>query len=317
VALGLAWAYWPNLRDLAWKWSDDPNYSHGYLVVPIALAILWQRRDTLDPARARPHWAGWAALLGVLAARAWLFERNEQWIESATIPLAAGALVLAFGGWYLLRWALPAVAFLWFMLPLPPRINIVLAGPLQRLATDGSTTLLQLLGLPVMSQGNVIFVGTRMLNVEQACNGLSMLLSFVTLITATTILVRSRPVWERVILLFSTVPIALVSNVLRITITAWAYHQFGPEAVVFPGWSPVFAGWTVEKFVHDTAGWAMMPIALALVFLELRLLAWLFVEERVRRGPLVVAPTYAPAMAARKKPAGEGPARGRAADDLS
>jgi exosortase len=316
LGLALAAAYAPNLADLAAKWAEDPNYSHGYLVIPIALAILWQRRDELPRARLAPHWLGWAALLAVLAGRAWLFERNEQWVEAATIPLAAAALVLAFGGWALLRWALPALAFLWLMLPLPPRINIILAAPLQSLATQGSTSLLQAMGLPVLSEGNVILIGVERLEVEKACNGLSMIMAFVTLIAATVILVRSRPAWERALLLLSTVPIALASNILRIAITAWAYYQFGPRAVLFPKWSPLCPGWTVEHFVHDTAGLAMIPIALAMIFLELKLLSWLVVEERVPARPrLVIPPAYVPPRPAKKKPGG-GPVAAGPADEL-
>ena len=109
--------------------------------------------------------------MAILAARAYLFERNERWAEAVTLIPALAALALAFGGWHLLRWAGPAIAFLLLMLPLPPSINLSLAAPLQRLATLGSTTLLQALGLPVLAQGNVIYVGTARLEVAEACNG--------------------------------------------------------------------------------------------------------------------------------------------------
>ena len=66
-----------------------------------------------------------------------------------------------------------------------------------------------------------------------ACNGLSMLLSFVTLITATTLLIEA-PAWEKAVLLASAVPIALISNILRIVVTGWAFYQFGPEATAGP-----------------------------------------------------------------------------------
>lgn len=304
VAAALAASYAPNFRDLMGKWDADPNYSHGYLVVPIALAIAWQRRGDLRPERLAPRWQGWAALLAVLAARVWLFERNEIWTESATIPLAAASLALALGGWHLLRWAAPALAFLFFMLPLPGSVSIRLGGPLQELATWGSTGLLQLLGLPVLAEGNVILVGVHRLEVERACNGLSMIMAFVTLIAATTILSRSRPRWERVVLVLSTIPIALVSNILRIALTAWAYYQFGPDRVVFPGWFPLLKGWTVDRFAHDTAGWAMMPIALALAMLELKVMSWLVVAEEVEARPrLVMPPAYAPPRPVKKKPA--------------
>jgi exosortase/archaeosortase family protein len=90
-----------------------------------------------------------------------------------------------------------------------------------------------------------------------------MLLSFVTLIAATVILVR-RPMFERVILMLSAIPIALISNILRITATAFCYHQFGEKVG--------------EDIAHDYAGWMMMPLALVLVWLELRVMSWLFVE---------------------------------------
>jgi exosortase len=293
VGLALAGAYAANLVELGRRWAADPNYSHGFLVIPIAAAILWQRRGDLDPARVRPSWLGWLLVVAVLALRAWLFQLNERWFEAATLPLAAAALTLAFGGWYLLRWAAPALAFLWLMLPLPPRVNIVLAGPLQQVATFGSTAILQLMGLPVLSEGNVILIGSERLNVEEACNGLSMLLSFVTLIAATVILLRSRPLWERAVLLLSTVPIALLSNIIRIVVIALCYRWLGRE------W-----GHTIG---HDWGGYLMMPIALGLVFLELRVLRWIVVEEEVvRGGPRMIIPTFAapPPGVAKKKPPG-------------
>jgi len=311
VTAALAVAYAPNLAELYRQWSNEPNYSHGFLVAPIALAILWQRREDLDPAQLRPKVLGWVALVAILIVRAYLFERNERWAEGATLIPALAALALAFGGWHLLRWAAPAIAFLVFMLPLPPGINMTLAGPLQQLATLGSTGLLQALGLPVLAQGNVIFIGDQRLEVAQACNGLSMLMSFVTLITAMVILMaRDRPTWERVVLLLSMIPIALLANIIRIAATALLYHGFGAQAAMpwpIDAWYP-----TVEKFVHDTAGWAMMPIALVLVLLELKVLSWLIVEDEAAAAasgrPLVLPPlAYGPVGPPPKKPTPGGP----------
>ena len=132
------------------------------------------------------------------------------------------ALVFAVGGGHLLRVLLPAIVFLGFMLPLPAFHSTHCSRiPLQTVATNGSVTLLQLLGVPVIAEGNVINLSeTPPLEVTRSrCNGLSMLLSFVTLVVATVLLVP-RPWPERVVLLLSTVPIAVLSNILRITITA-------------------------------------------------------------------------------------------------
>jgi exosortase len=260
-ALSLAWAYAASLATLVDRWSGDDNYSHGFFVLPIAAIILWRRRSRLEDLVLAPSWWGVIFLVALLAARAWLFERNDQWLESATIPLAAASVALALGGRGLLGWAWPAIAFSCFMLPLPLRLNTAMAGPLQSLATLGSVTLLQATGLPVISEGNVIIVGGERLEVARACNGLSMLLSFATLIAAMVVLV-DRPLRQWVALLLSIVPVALLCNVLRIVATAWATH---------------LAGHAVEA-AHDWAGLAMMPMALALVWLELRILSWVFVE---------------------------------------
>jgi exosortase len=260
-ALGLAWVYASSLATLVDRWSRDDNYSHGFFVLPIVAVILWRRRDRLDARTFAPSGWGVVFLVVLLAARAWLFERNDQWLESATIPLAAASVALALGGRGLLGWAWPAIAFSCFMLPLPSWLNTAMAGPLQSLATLASVTLLRATGLPVISEGNVIIVGGDRLEVARACNGLSMLLSFATLVAAMVVLV-DRPIRERVALLLSIVPVALLCNVLRIAATAWATH---------------LAGHAVEA-AHDWAGLAMMPAALALLWLEVRILAWVFVE---------------------------------------
>ena len=272
LAIGgvLGWAYGPSFVSLVSQWNREPNYSYGFFVIPIAIVIFWSRRDLLDRSKMRPKWWGFIPLAGILALRYSLYEWNEQYIETATIPLVIASLALALGGWHLLRVAFPAILFLFFMLPLPPRLNLLLSAQLQRIATLGSVLVLQIIGLPVISEGNTIVVGSQRLEVERACNGLSMLLSFVTLITAVAMLVR-KPLWERLLLLSTVIPIALISNILRISVTALCYHWIKAEVV--------------DKWAHDFAGWVMMPVGLALVLLELRLWSWLVVpaepEEEV------------------------------------
>jgi exosortase len=263
VVAALVGAYFSSFRSLVAQWNREPNYSYGFFVIPIALVIFWSRRGMIDRNKVRPHWWGFLPLLAVVALRYPLFERNEQYVETATIPLVLTGLVFALGGWHLLRAAWPSLVFLLFMLPLPPSVNGLLAQPLQRVATAGSVLVLQLMGMPVMAEGNVIIIGSSPLEVARACNGLSMLLSFITLVTAVVLLVQ-RPLVERVLLLASAIPIALVSNIVRITVTALCAYWFGSEAV--------------SEAVHEYAGYAMMPLALFLVWLELAVYSWLFVE---------------------------------------
>lgn len=299
VAAALVASYLPSLDRLVQTWWHEPNYSHGFLVLPIAGLILWLRRDQLGAIAIRPSVPGWAAVAAILAGRWVLFERNEMWMEQASIPALAAALVLAFGGWRLLWWAAPGLLFSLLMLPLPPRINLILASPLQTIATIASAGILGLSGLPILSEGHVIYVGTEPLEVARACNGLSMLLSFVTLITAVVLLARDRPTWERIALLVSTIPIALVSNILRIVVTAWAYYAFGPKSTVHYG----FGTTTVGDLGHDAAGWGMMPIALGLVWLEMHVLSWLIVPDVVNAKAMVFLPQQNFDRPAKGKPA--------------
>jgi exosortase len=262
----LGWSYAPNLRSLVATWNHDPNYSHGFLVIPIALYILWRRWIESDgdakSSAIKPWLPALVMLAGVLALRAYLYESGLEWSETATILPTIACLVLLAGGWSLVRIAWPALAFLIFMLPLPQSVNGILSLPLQKLATAGCCVLLKLTGLWVMSEGNVIYVGANPLEVAAACNGLSMLMCLAATVAAMTMLVPM-PSWKRIVLLASIVPIALISNILRITATAWCYSLLGADKGA--------------HFAHDAAGWLMMPMALLLVSLELALLSWMIV----------------------------------------
>ncbi len=265
VGAVLVWAYFPQLAYIVDTWENDPNYSHGYLVIPVSIFMfwwLWPRGAELD--RLRPSIVGWILLVGIVIGRYFLMKHDRNWIDSFTLVPTVGALVLAYGGWTLLKKTWPAVMFLMFMYAVPVGLNSNVSLPLQRLACTGSAALLRLLGLWVMDEGNVLVVGGETLEVAAACNGLAMLMSLSATITATVILVPMAN-WKRVVLLLSIVPIALLCNITRISGTAWAYHLLGSEKG--------------NALAHDVAGWLMMPLALVLVMLELAWLSWLVTEE--------------------------------------
>ena len=263
----LIWAYWPNLQALYLIWETEPNYSHGFLVAPIALVIFWQRMAAgkVPWTMSNGPWWSWMILVAILAGRALAYERNSQWLENATLIPAVACLLLTLGGWPLLARGWPAVIFLVFMFPLPPSINGMIALPLQRIATLGSVFTMQFTGLRAIAEGNVISLpdapeGSRTLEVAQACNGLSMLMTLAATVTATIILIPL-PTWKRVTVLASAIPIALLSNIIRILATGWCYSLTASEGT--------------KKFAHDWSGFLMMPLALILVGLEVWILSWL------------------------------------------
>ena len=234
ATLVLVLAYLPNLVELERNWRYEPNYSHGYLVIPIALYILKMRltdkKSKATTENFRAPWLGWAFLIPVLLLRNIAYEKNWQSIETATLLPALLCLAWSFGSWPLVRKIWPAVAFLVFMLPLPPSVNDLLAMPLQTIAATGSRILLQLSGLWVVQDGNVLLVRTHKgdmtpLDVAEACSGLRMLMTMAATIAA-AVIVFELPTWKRVVLLISVIPIALLSNMIRIVVTGWCYHFF-------------------------------------------------------------------------------------------
>ncbi len=265
----LLYVYWPTLAEVAHRWSRDSQYSHGYLVPAFALVLLWLRRPMLNGIKPEPNWWG----LGVLLLGVMLHFTASLvyfgWAEAMSLLICLAGAVLLLGGWPLWRWAWPAIAFLVFMIPLPFFVETALAQPLQRIATESSTYVLQTLGFPAYSVGNTIQMRQAKVNVVDACNGLSMLILFFALSTAVAMLCQ-RPLIDRIVIVLSTIPIALASNILRITGTAILFDLVDPSALdrVIP-----IVDKTIKAAIHDWAGLFMMPIALGLLWLELWLIS--------------------------------------------
>jgi exosortase len=259
----LLWAFWTALAEAANRWAHDPQYSHGFLVPVFAALLLWLRRKHLRPADVAPSWWGLPLLLAGVAARlAGTYFSYDYLDPFALLPCLAGLCLLA-GGRGAWRWAWPAVLFLFFMIPLPHRVSVALAEPLQRLATVAGCYALQTLGLPAVPQGNVILLNDVEIGIVEACSGLRMLVVFFALSTAVALVTR-RPLWEKLVIVLSAVPIALFSNLVRVTATGVLHQTAGSEVA--------------NAFFHDAAGWLMMPLALALLWAELKVLGRLLID---------------------------------------
>jgi exosortase len=300
VAACLTWAFWPTFIDLLGTWNTNPQYSHGFLVPFFAAFLLYVRRDKLDPGALRPSLLGMPLLVLGLAVRlagGYGFVSLEA---LALIPCVAGA-VLLLGGWAAWRWAWPAVLFLGFMIPLPYSMSLWLSGPLQRLATISSTFIMQVLGLPALAEGNVILLDEQKIGIVEACSGLRMLMVFFALSTA-VVLVTKRHWLDQSIILASAVPIALLSNLIRVTTTGLMYEAGHGELA--------------HAFFHDVAGWVMMPLALGMLWVELKVMSHLFIDVPApARAAAVPAPRRTPRKAAsRPRRAGAKPAARPKAD---
>jgi exosortase len=161
----------------------------------------------------------------------------------------------------MLIWAGPALAFLAFMFPLPHVLETTLLMKLQTWATQMSTYVLQTMGVAAARSGNVISIDSLSdLTVAEACSGLRMLTIFCAMSVALAMII-DRPWWDRLIILVTAIPIALVSNVVRIVTTGLLFLAFGQDTP-----------W-LSTLIHDWAGFAMMPVGLGLLWVELALLS--------------------------------------------
>jgi exosortase len=258
----LLWACWPTLLTFVRIWGENPQYSHGFLVLPFAAFLLWHRRALIAPGRRDGAWAGVALLLAGCGLKLVGGRFAFAWPDRVSVLFLTAGVFGTLGGRAALRWAWPALAFLAFMVPMPGRAETLLSGPLQRFATAVSANVLQTLGFIAQPDGTVIVLSEDELGIVEACSGLRMLLAFAALSTAVAVVI-DRPAWQRWAVVAGTVPIALACNVGRIVVTA----------VVLETWGRKWA----DLVFHDLAGWLMMPAGLGLLWLELAFLSRLVV----------------------------------------
>ncbi len=258
----LAWSYCQPLGALASRWWNEPDYLYGFLVPVFAGYLLWTRREMLRDQAWRGNWLG-----SVFIAAAWAMRWASAYYyhhlldPASLVPCLIGVALLV-GGWSALRWSWPAIVFLIFMIPLPGFLATLLSHPLQRLATMASTYLIQSIGIPAVSRGNIIVLSHEEFGVAEACNGLQMMMMYAA-VSVGAAMVFERTAVEKLIIVLSAIPITMVANILRITATVVLCQ--------------VFPGEGVKTMFHDMAGWFMMPTAALLLGAELWVLDRAFV----------------------------------------
>ncbi len=267
----LLWSYWPILVSLVKDWQSDDDYSVGQLVPLAALYLLWRERSALRKCRVRPCWWGVAVILIAFVGRAYGLVFLYDSAERYSLVLTVVGVVLLVGGWGVFRQVFWILMFLFLMVPLPGRVHNLISGPLQTQATTGAVFLLELFGVTVTREGNVILLNNDIpLAVAEACSGLRMLTAFVVVAAVLAYLV-TRPRWQKIALLVSSIPIAIACNLGRLCVTAVLYIVASSE--------------TAELFFHDFAGLAMMPLAVLILLGELWLMNKLVTPEEAPTAP--------------------------------
>jgi exosortase len=259
VFVALLWSYWPTVANLIYELPRSQEYSSGVIVPFLAAYVIWSRREDIGSTAVRPAmlW-GTAAFLFAQSVRGAGLYLMFQSAERLSLVLTIASLVLLIQGWRRFIKLAPILLFLVLMLPWPNQIQATVALPLQRWATRSAVFCLELVGYGAVRSGNLITIEGVTVNVAEACNGLRMITAFFVISGLVVLLVR-RTWWEKLIVLMSSLPIALLCNTLRLAGTAMLYTVVESE--------------TGRDWIHDSEGYAMMPLALAMVVGELWLLS--------------------------------------------
>jgi len=242
-------AFFPILNKLVEVWATNEDFGHGFFVPVVAAYIAWQRRERLLALEWKPEWWGvalmlWAsaqAYLGTLAA--------ELFLQRTSVLIMVLGMLLVLGGRALVRELLFPLLLLPFMIPIPSVIYNQITFPLQLFASQVAEFVLGLIGIPVLRDGNVLELASQKLSVAEACSGIRSLLSL-TFLALVYSYFFDKKVWMRWALLIGTVPIAILANAGRVTITGMLSEVNAELA---------------HGFFHSLEGWIIFMIALVML----------------------------------------------------
>lgn len=246
------------LFELVRRWSTQEEYSYGFLVPLVSAWLLWTRRDVLLASFARPAWTGvflilLALLMHVTGALSKIFIPSQF-----AFVVALLGITLSVGGFSLLRAAFFPIIFLIFAIPLPYFVAANMSLDLQLISSQLGAFFVRLFQVPVYLDGNVIDLGSYKIQVVDACSGLRYLFPLFSLSFLGAYLFNA-PIWQRALVLFSSIPITLVMNGLRIGIVAVTMDRWGPQMA--------------DGALHFFEGWIIFIASALLLTLQVDLLA--------------------------------------------
>jgi len=247
----LALSYGPILTALVHQWDADPDMSHGFFVPAISAFMIWQRRHEVMAIKPHPDWRGLGLVLYGTAQLYLATLGAELFLARTALVITIFGAVWMLGGTRMLRKLFFPLFLLFFMVPIPAVIYNRITFPLQLLASRLAGDALSWMGLPVLREGNILELPEQRLSVVEACSGIRSLLTltFLSLVFGHFF---EKKIWIRVALFLSTVPIAIVANASRVTLTG-----------LLTEWKPELA----EGFFHTAQGWVIFLVSLFILIL--------------------------------------------------
>jgi len=247
----VAVAYAPTFHTLARTWTHNDNYSHGLIIPPITLFLLWMRRDALRSAPREPSALGLPLVaLGLLIHVAGI-RGDLTMVQGHSFVLVALGLILHFFGRRVTRLALFPVAYLVFMSPFPPVFADELSFRLKLWVISGSLRAVSAMGIPVVREGMTLHLPVGAVSIEDPCSGLRSLIALLALATLIAAFSRAGAI-RRSVLVLTAIPVAMVANFIRITLIVLASNYLG-----------LAIGTGV---VHDISGYVLFAVGIAGLF---------------------------------------------------
>jgi exosortase len=258
--MGLIAVYWSVLADVWRVWLSSPEYSAGIAVPFLAMYVMWSRREKIRRCFVKPS-VGWG-ITGFAAASAIMVYGiiyNNVTAQQISFIMALASIVLFLFGRQLFVNASPVLLFALLMFPLPQSVHNLVLAPVQRFSVSSAEFCLQCLGIYASSTGNTLNVDQAFLNVGPGCSGLRMVSAFLIVSAMIALLIR-RSIWEKMLVLVSSIPIAILCNTLRITLAGAGIRMFAENIE-----------W--QNLLHTAGGYAMIPVATAGLIGELWLIS--------------------------------------------
>lgn len=252
IATGFLLLYWQTITALVVDWGDNPNFSHGFLIPFVTGYMIWYKQNELATIAHEPSNLGLVIIaLGMMIHIVGNIGAEFFVMRFSIIVTLFGIAFYLFGKKLTAGIAIPLL-YLIIMIPLPAIIWNKIAFPLQLLAANLSSDMIRLIGIPVLREGNILNLANTSLEVVDACSGLRSLTSLMALSGAFAY-IAPLGVGKKWVLFFSAFPIAVIVNVVRLTVTAMMATYIGAEAA--------------HGFLHDMSGLLVFVVALALVYL--------------------------------------------------
>ncbi|MDP2324088.1 MAG: VPLPA-CTERM-specific exosortase XrtD [Gammaproteobacteria bacterium] len=260
LVAGLAlifFTFWSGLVEMERVWAE-PEYSYAYLIPFLSVYVLLLRLPVLNATVISESWLG--VLVMAVGLLAYVFgELSALYIiVQYAFLLTVWGFVHSVIGLRGVRVIWAALLFLIFLVPLPRFLQFSLSSGLQFVSSELGAGFLELVGVTVFLEGNVIDLGTYKLQVVEACSGLRYLFPLMSFGFLCAVLFRG-PIWQRWLIFLSSVPISVVMNSFRIAVTGMLVSRFGTEAA--------------DGFLHYFEGWVIFAACLLLMFAEMAALA--------------------------------------------